>query len=694
MAHGMDCGTYTLVCCKRDDKGNFVYNHEINAFLEISLEHRYIFNMMKSTGVPLIERENVAYALGEAAVKMAYSMPDLELRRPMKDGCVNPSEKDAFEIMNTMIHSLMENTKKDKEILYYSVPSNAINEQTDADYHTKLLQSIFDAYESDEGYKVVANPINEGLALVYAELEKKAYTGIGVSCLCPGTKIYTQSGLKNIEDVKPGDEVFTHKGRWRTVYDTVQTYYKGPAKSIKIVGDNSESRFVDDHKLYVCRNGMWDWLGCDSLKVGDIVGEKVEIGDNKPRLTIEVQSRVTCSKLWKIETYELSPDLCRLIGYFLGDGSVNLSEGCFQFDFANYETENIKDIEKLVKSIFNKNVARTKHGENCTRLKCYSKHLAKWFKNNCYVDKQKRCPIEVGTLTDDETRNLLIGLINSDGRISEDSVCFYNSNSHLIHLAKRLFARLGVAASIYAKIPKTSIIKTRVITSKKTAYVVFAGSQTAYDALQLVRENRTSNRLKNQVVNGYSIAKVKAINEEYYEGWVYDLKVAEDHSFSAPGMLVKNCGAGMINLCFAIYGSPVFQFALVNSGDWIDRQAAKAAQESIAYINHEKTKVDLGKAPTSLVERAIQTQYRIMIEKTLSGIKKGIEKTGKKARTEENIDIVVAGGTSMAKGFIVLFKEVLANAKLPIKIGNVIHPAEPLFSVAKGCCVAAENAAK
>jgi len=48
---------------------------------------------MKTAGVPLIERENVAYALGESAVNMAYTLPTLELKRPMKDGCVNPKEK-------------------------------------------------------------------------------------------------------------------------------------------------------------------------------------------------------------------------------------------------------------------------------------------------------------------------------------------------------------------------------------------------------------------------------------------------------------------------------------------------------------------------------------------------------------------------------------------------------------------------
>ena len=75
MAIGFDCGTYHLVSCKRKDK-EIVFKKEVNAFLEMPLDNRFVFNMMKNAGVPLIEQPeaNIAYALGEAAVNMAYTM--------------------------------------------------------------------------------------------------------------------------------------------------------------------------------------------------------------------------------------------------------------------------------------------------------------------------------------------------------------------------------------------------------------------------------------------------------------------------------------------------------------------------------------------------------------------------------------------------------------------------------------------
>ena len=132
-------------------------------------------------------------------------------------------------------------------------------------------------------------------------------------------------------------------------------------------------------------------------------------------------------------------------------------------------------------------------------------------------------------------------------------------------------------------------------------------------------------------------------------------------------------------------GRAANRYALaMNAGDL---EGAKKAQEGI-----EKTKVDLAKTPETLVERAIITQYRLMIEKTIVGIKEGLATSNKAIKAENPVDFVVAGGTSMAKGFTDIFSESLKSAKLSIPVGEVIRPAEPLFSVAKGCLIAAEAA--
>jgi actin-like ATPase involved in cell morphogenesis len=330
---GFDVGTYTLVTARPGVKDNEVkYNKDINAFVQFSVEDRKMINMLKNSSVPLFEKNDVAYIMGDAAINFAKSFKTLELRRPMKDGCLNPTEKDAFRILMSMIHSLIGEVEEDQTIVYYSVPSNATNVQTDADFHQKVLEDIFKKYHYN-GKILKAFPINEALALIYAELAHKAFTGLGVSC-----------------------------------------------------------------------------------------------------------------------------------------------------------------------------------------------------------------------------------------------------------------------------------------------------------------------------------------------------------------------GAGQVNVCYAMYSLPVVKFSLVNSGDWIDKQAALATNESISYINKAKHSIDLTKTPTNAIERAIQAQYHIMIDHTVSGIKTALTQKETEIKADDPVDIILAGGTVSPNGFLEIFTEEITKAKLPIPIGEIRKPVDNLLVVARGCLVAAQNA--
>lgn len=333
MPIGFDAGTFNLICARRGaDKNEVKYRKEVNAFLEMLLDERHAFNMFKASKVPLIEMDNVAYVVSDHAVNLAYAMPQLTLKRPMKDGCLNPQEKDAFRILKIIMHSMIGEVEKDRDVIYYSVPADAVNEKTDATYHQKILDSIFKAYKVNNK-TVQAYPLNEGLALVYAELAAKAFTGIGISF-----------------------------------------------------------------------------------------------------------------------------------------------------------------------------------------------------------------------------------------------------------------------------------------------------------------------------------------------------------------------GAGMVNFCYSIFSHPVFAFSIVNSGDWIDQQAAKASGETVTTISKEKQKIDLNAVPTNVVERAIQGQYRIMIENTMSAIKKAILDAGNAIRVENPVDIILGGGTASPPGFPEMVREVIRGLNFPIPLGDVKRAEDHLYAVARGLLVAAENA--
>ena len=79
----------------------------------------------------------------------------------------------------------------------------------------------------------------------------------------------------------------------------------------------------------------------------------------------------------------------------------------------------------------------------------------------------------------------MAGLINSDGTVNENQISFYNSNTHLISLCKRLFSRVGIAATIDSRSPRTHISKVRgVITARKTEYRINTGQQNSFNVLE------------------------------------------------------------------------------------------------------------------------------------------------------------------------------------------------------------------
>jgi actin-related protein len=92
-----------------------------------------------------------------------------------------------------------------------------------------------------------------------------------------------------------------------------------------------------------------------------------------------------------------------------------------------------------------------------------------------------------------------------------------------------------------------------------------------------------------------------------------------------------------------------------------------------------------------MIERAVNTQYRIMIEKTIQGIKEGLSNAKNNVRSAGAVDVVVAGGTSSIAGFDILFKEAMKNVNLSIEIADVVRAENPTYTIAKGCLIAAEN---
>jgi hypothetical protein len=160
-------------------------------------------------------------------------------------------------------------------------------------------------------------------------------------------------------------------------------------------------------------------------------------------------------------------------------------------------------------------------------------------------------------------------------------------------------------------------------------------------------------------------------------------------------------GAGMVNICYCLYGIEIFAFSIVGSGDRIDIDSATRFgydrnepdgnyKETPTSICKRKEKISLEEMPGDLVGQTIFLNYEIMIENVLKNIIDGFRKNEEKARIDKPIPIVIAGGTSSPDGFDTLFKHTIDKLDVPFEIGEIRRAEKPLYAVAEGCLAASE----
>jgi hypothetical protein len=94
----------------------------------------------------------------------------------MSDGLINPRERMAMPVLETILRGLIPKARTAGETLAFSVPAAAEGREAELTYHEAALRGYFQSM----GYRPLA--INEGLAVIFAELEDNNFTGIGVSC--------------------------------------------------------------------------------------------------------------------------------------------------------------------------------------------------------------------------------------------------------------------------------------------------------------------------------------------------------------------------------------------------------------------------------------------------------------------------------------------------------------------------------
>jgi hypothetical protein len=199
-AMGLDVGT-SRICLAQRGGDEYQFRTQLNAFVTIPYS-RITESVLKKEGIPHNVNGSEIVVHGNESEKFADLM-DVDTRRTMNHGVLSSTESESLSMIRQIIGTLVGQTK-DKQKLCYTVPSASIGSEENMTYHEATLRQIL----TDLGYEVKS--INEGLAVVYAELESTNYTGIGISCgggLCNVCFSYLSIPVLSFSVPKAGDYI-------------------------------------------------------------------------------------------------------------------------------------------------------------------------------------------------------------------------------------------------------------------------------------------------------------------------------------------------------------------------------------------------------------------------------------------------------------------------------------------------------
>lgn len=156
-------------------------------------------------------------------------------------------------------------------------------------------------------------------------------------------------------------------------------------------------------------------------------------------------------------------------------------------------------------------------------------------------------------------------------------------------------------------------------------------------------------------------------------------------------------GSGMTNVALSFKTRPVLEFSISRGGDWIDGGAAKSLPKTT------RSRIcRLKEAGINLLDPKEGTESRFREREALSfyymelidyALAKVAEQFTLHCQIEltEPIPIIVSGGTSLAGGFMDLFKKVFRGhrRRFPVQISEIRHADKPLNAVARGLLIQA-----
>ena len=369
--------------------------------------------------------------------------------------------------------------------------------------------------------------------------------GVIGPCFVKGTKVLTQNGYKNIEDIKD-ENIYTHCGNFYPVIKNMKRIYNGPLYKIRPKYSPYDIVCTPEHPFYARKFIVKNRFKIDGIEKRNVVfPDKPEFIQAKDLIKnnyfvgmkIEEKEIIPEFLLNNIMTKLDEPIFWWMMGLFVRDGWLvyekigNYERDRIHFVIANHQIEEF--LPKLQSIIPNLIYRNSQNG--CKTYYCTNHEISNILKLFGKYAKHKLIPNFVHEAPKYLIREFLNGYLAANGckrtRCLNESSRLITISYNLAFSIQRLYFKLGFIGSLQfnKRQGKTQIFPNGKVCNINDAY------------LFEVYENKRRCDYS-FIENGYAWITIKNIEiENVVNTDVYNLSVVNDNSYIVNNICVHNC---------------------------------------------------------------------------------------------------------------------------------------------------------
>lgn len=378
-------------------------------------------------------------------------------------------------------------------------------------------------------------------------------------CVVPETLVELNSHITEIKNLRKGQKILGHDGKYHKIKDVHSRPYKGKLLLLRI-NNLGQIAVTPDHLIFATKTHNYPykykafrkgeifpgWHHAYELEKGDLILYPI------PKETKEIKSiKLDIKKpYWDFKSKELPGEIeigynfLRLIGYYLAEGWVNTRrcQGTISFVFGSHEKEYIDDVIFLMKKIFNLESKGLKIRNNSMALYFYSARLARFFEKNFGKGTlEKHLPDWIMKLPTKKQYHLLKGLWRGDGSLDENRqrAKYVTISQKLAYQLRNLLFRRRIINSLSVG---------RAYGNHKKSYLFYIQHDPSLKQIvQMVGKEfeikeRGYNPHKSWFDENYFYTTIKEVRPTDYRGTVYNLEVEGSRSYVSEAAALHNCG--------------------------------------------------------------------------------------------------------------------------------------------------------